>query len=846
MRVYTLILALTLCAPATAMTAAEYLPTDADLNPAIPTPESVLGWEVGQWRVSHDLLVKYMETLAAASERVSIRTIGYSHEQRPILQLVFTSPANQARLEELRQQHLRAAEGDGSGPLVVWLGHSIHGNEASGSNAALLSAYYLAASRSEFVSTLLDDSVILFDPSFNPDGLNRFASWSNSNRSRHSVADREHRIHFEDWPGARGNHYWFDINRDWLPLVHPESQARVAEFHRWLPHVLTDQHERSRDGYFFQPGIPSRQNPLTPPENLAMTRALAQYHATAMDAAGEIYFTEDDYDDFYVGKGSTYPDINGSIGILFEQPNIRGPLLQRDTGLLTFENAIENQLRTTFSTLRGAHELRERLAAYQRGFFETLKKRADDDGLAGWVVSDDGDPARAAGFLKLLDRHQVEYRALARAVRIDGQNFEPGHGWVLPARQRQFGVLQALMETRTEFEDETFYDVSAWTQPLAYNLPYARLDRIPETTSEQAVVARRSPNPDAVAWVVPWGQLNAPAILQKLLDAGARVRAATRPFTAMAADGSREFGRGALVIHTGLQDEGKADAAFDILSAAAESGLDVDSTGTALTPAGPDLGALHFALVAPVRPLLIVGEGVNSYAAGEAWHHFDLRLGKTPVMVSMDRLGRIRLADFTHLVLMDGSYSDIGKSLKQRIALWVREGGVLVTSGRASAWAETLCFEVKAEDCQEDKPDAETGPETPRNYSDYPDDAAQKVIGGAIVASRLDLSHPLAFGYARPELPMFRRGTTLLQGSNNAYATPVRYAREPLLAGFIGAKRQDEIRGQPAVITERQGEGLVVRFADNPLFRGFWRGTERLFENALYFGQLIDATKLPD
>jgi hypothetical protein len=848
MRVFTLLLGLSLSVPGLALTSAQYLPADAELDPAIPTPESVLGWEVGEWRVSHDQLVKYMETLAAASDRISIKTIGYSHERRPLLQLIFTQPENHGRLEEVRLQHLRSAHGedDGSAPLVLWLGHSIHGDEASGSNAALLSAYYLAASRSGFVTDLLENSIILFDPSFNPDGLNRFASWSNSNRSHNPVADPRHRIHHQAWPGGRGNHYWFDLNRDWLPLVHPESRARVAEYHRWLPQVLTDQHERSSDGYFFQPGVPSRQNPLTPPENLELTQALAQYHARAMDAAGETYFTEDDYDDFYFGKGSTYPDINGSIGILFEQPRISGPEMDRDTGLLTFVNAIQNHLRTTLSTLRGAHELRASLKNYQRGFFRTMSERAAEAGFAAWVVGDDGDPARAAAFLDLLERHQVSFAALDREVRAGDQQFSPGHAWVLPAKQRQFGMLQALMETRTEFQDDTFYDVSAWTQPLAYNLPVARLERLPQTTDGQSPAVPSAPDPEAVAWIVPWRQMQAPALLQRLLASGARVRAATRPFTATTRNGDLAFGRGTLVVHAGLQDPGLASRALEVLTKAAADGMEVASATSSLTPDGPDLGGLKFSLVKPVKPLLIVGQGVSSYEAGDAWHHFDQRLGYSPVMVEMHRLDGIHLPDFTHLIMVDGDYQHLAEPLMQRMALWVREGGTLITSGRASRWAEALCFKALPEDCPAGPEKPERDPPATRAYEDFSDDLPQRIIGGTIIATELDLTHPLAYGYSRPGLPLFRRGATLLSPSGNAYSTPVHYAEQPLLAGFIGQQRQDEIRGQPALIAERQGAGLVVRFANNPLFRGFWRGTERLFDNALYMGQVVSTTELPE
>jgi hypothetical protein len=848
MRVITLLLAFLISSSCWAIKSSEYLPEDADLNPAIPTPESVLGFDVGEWRVSHDQLVKYMEILAASSDRVSIKITGYSHEHRPLLQLTITSAENQEQVESLRQQHLRSAfeSIDQESPLVIWLGHSIHGNEESGSNSSLLSAYYLAASRSGFVTNLLNESIILHDPSFNPDGFNRFASWSNSNRSKNPNSDWNHRINSEVWPSARTNHYLFDMNRDWLPLVHPESQARIAEFHRWLPHVLTDQHERAKDGYFFQPGVPSRQNPLTPIENLQMTRALAQYHAKAMDEAGVPYFTEDDYDDFYYGKGSTYPDINGSIGILFEQPSIKGPVLERDTGIFTFKDAIKNQLRTTLSTLHGSYEIQGELRLYQRGFFESTYNRARESGNAAWVVGDDGDAARAAAFLNLLDQHQIEYSSLAQDMRAGSQEFKAGRAWVIPVQQRQAGMVEAIMEVRTEFEDDYFYDVSAWTQPLAYNLPYAQVTRMPQTMAASSSLPGPAPEQDAVAWVVPWNQLEAAALLHELLEAGALVRAATKPFTARSNNGSREFTRGDLVIHSGLQASDKLDAVHSMLSNSVSSGMTVASVTSMLTPSGPDLGAPHFKRIKPIKVIMITGQGVSEQDAGHAWHHMDQYLGFAPTMVDMDRLNRVSLPGYTHLVMVDGSYSRLSGSLQSRIGQWVKEGGILITSARASTWAESLCFSGSADDCKKVVDEDDEAPVTDRPYADYKNDESQLVIGGAIAMTSIDVTHPIAFGFPRGSLPLFRRGTTLLAASKNAYSTPVRYVESPLIAGFIGTQRQAEMSNQAAVIAERQGAGLVVRFANNPVFRGFWRGSERLFNNALYMGQVIDNTNLLD
>lgn len=843
----TLILCAFLIGNAFAMPSLQYLPTDADPDPSIPSPESVLGWELGDRRIDHGALVRYLNLLADRSDRVSIKITGYTHEQRPLLQLIISSKENQSKLEELRQRHLQATTSkDPGAPLVVWLGYSVHGNEASGSNAALAVAWYLAASRSEFVNKLLANSIIIIDPALNPDGLNRFASWSNSNRSLHAVGDPNGRIHNEAWPSGRTNHYLFDLNRDWLTLVHPESRARITEFHRWLPQVLTDHHETTtNDGFFFQPGVPTRQHPLTTQANLDMTRALARYHAQALDDAGVMYFTEDAYDDFYYGKGSTYPDINGSIGILFEQPRVNGPLLNRDSGPLSFSQAIHNQVRTSLSSLKGAWELRQELSNYQRQFFKSMQQRAARSDFKAWVIGDDNDPARASELLKVFGHHQIEYQALGQEVTADGQVFTPGHAWVIPVKQRQFGLAQALLEKRTKFTDDTFYDVSAWALPLAYNLPYARLTRLPAMTQNHATGTPPEPTAEAVAWIIDWRQLKAPAVLQKLLDADARVRAATLPFSAGQGPAAHHFAEGSLLVLPGIQDKDKSAAIFATLQQAAALGVAVYSADTHLSGSGPDLGTSHFKPVPQVKPLLIAGEGTNAYAVGETWYQLDQRLGLAPVLVSMSQLKKIRLHDYTHLLMADGDYAAIGKGLKKRISVWLRSGGVLIAIQGAASWAESLCF--AAHDC--DKPQADEAQANDESehfaYADFAQKKAQLTIGGAIVSTQLDTSHPIAFGY-RSELPLLRRGTTLLEASENTFASPVHYADKPLISGYIGPERLAQMSGQAAVIAERHGQGLVVRFANNPLFRGYWRGTERLWVNSLYFGPLIETTKLPE
>lgn len=823
----------------------EYLPADADMDSSLTPPEAQLGWEPGDWRIQHPALVQYMYTLAEESDRVSIKVTGRTYEQKPLLQVIITSPENQANLESLRQAHLEGANsGSSDAPLVVWLGYSVHGDEASGSNAAPIVAWYLAASQSDYIEALLDDTIVIIDPSLNPDGLDRFANWANSNASKNPVGDLNARIHRQDWPSGRTNHYLFDLNRDWLPLVHPESRARITEFHRWLPHVITDHHETGDDGFFFQPGVPTRQHPLTTPENLEMTRKLVPYHSASFDSAGEMYFTEDTYDDFYYGKGSTYPDINGSIGILYEQPRVNGAIMNRKSGQLTFTEAIHNHVRMSLSTLKGAYENRDEFKQYQAGFFRQMRQRAGKADFEAWVIGDGSDPARALKLMDVFRRHQVEYFELADEIKVDGTTYKPGHAWVIPVNQRQFGLAQAMLETRTKFEDNTFYDVSAWNMAMAYNLPFAKLSRMPETTTADMKHQGITPAADAVAWVISWQQLEAPALLQKLLDAKAKVRVATRPFSMARGSGSIGFTEGSLVILAGIQDRDKTETILETMQQAAVDGIDIHSFNTQLSSNGPGLGTSHFKVLPEFKPLLIVGQGTRSYDAGEAWFQLDQNLGVAPVMTDLSRLKSIDLSDYSHLLMVEGRYSDIGNREKRRIASWIESGGVLVAVQGAASWAESLCFTVNG--CEEvdgadsDKPE----PAKDMAYGDFDDQRAQRTIGGAIVKALADPTHPIAWGYDR-ELSMFRRGSTLLKASENAFATPVRYAKDLLLSGYIGPQRLAEMDGQAAIIAERHGKGAVIRFANNPIFRGFWRGTERLWVNALYFGPVIRSTELP-
>ncbi|RMH16118.1 MAG: zinc carboxypeptidase [Acidobacteria bacterium] len=840
----------------------DYLPAGTRYDPAIPRPADVLGFEVGEWHVRHDQLVAYMRALAAASDRVRLEVTGHTHERRPLLLLTISSPANLDRLEAIRAQHLAlsdpaAEEPDvASMPVVVHLGYSVHGDEASGANASLVVAYHLAAAQGPEIEGLLDDVVVLLDPSLNPDGLGRFAQWVNMHRGAVLNPDPAHREHNQGWPTGRTNHYWFDLNRDWLLAQHPESRARLATFHRWRPNVHTDAHEMGTDStYFFQPGVPSRKHPLTPERNVELTAAIAAYHARALDAKGRLYYSEETFDDFYYGKGSTYPDVNGAVGILFEQASARGHRQESVNGVLTFPTAIDNQITTSFSTLAAARDLRRELLDYQASFYRQAAREAAQDPVRGYVFGHPHDPRRVAALIAVLHHHRIAVHPLGRAVEVGERTFEPGSAWLVPVEQPQYRLVKALFETRTEFADSTFYDVSAWTLPLAFGLPYAELDAAawkraqpgPALVEVPAPAGRFPAADEGVAYAFAWDGYYAPRALYRLLAAEVAARLATLPFTADTDAGRRDFTYGTVVVPMGLQTVPRQRVVELLGEAARDDGVDVYAIASGLTPAGVDLGSPNLEPLTRPEVGLVVGSGVSMYQAGQVWHLLDQRLAMPLTLLDKERLGRLDLERYSHLILVSGGYDDLGEPLVGELRRWIERGGVLVAVGRAATWTEKT-FPAGAPAA----PAAEAGGATPPPpppaaaerlpYAERQERRAAQLISGAIFEVELDLTHPLAFGYREPRLPVFRNGTDVLQRPADPYATVARYADAPLLAGYASEENLKQIAGSPALVAQRLGRGLVVRLIDDPSFRAVWYGTDKLLANPLFFGSAVGFT----
>jgi hypothetical protein len=806
-----------------------YIPSDQNYNDNIPTPKDIIGHEVGEWHVTHDKLVEYMKVLAKSSDRITLEDRGRTFEGRPLLLLTITSPNNHSRIDNIRKRHIEGTNDSSldvtNDPIIVYQGFSIHGNEPSGSNAALAVAYYLAASTSSATEDLLNNTVILFDPSFNPDGLQRFAYWANTNKSKNINPDSNDREYFEVWPRGRTNHYWFDMNRDWLPVQLPESRARIASFHKWLPNILTDHHEMgSNSTFFFQPGIPSRTHPLTPQLNQDLTKEIGSYHAKALDKIGSQYYSEESYDDFYYGKGSTFPDINGSIGILFEQGSSRGHAQETSNGILTFPFTIRNQYTAAMSTLEAAKNMRVKILKYQQDFYK--KARNESSKAKAIVFGDHKDAAKSYHLAEVLKRHQVVIHEVKSDFRAGDKKFKKGYSYVVPMNQKNQKLVKAMFDVRTSFKDSLFYDVSAWTFNHSFGVDYAENISLNNAGPEiktlkinEGSVSKKS----NVGYLMPWNEYYTPKALNAILQKGLRAKVSMKNFN----NGGNSYDYGTIQIPVQNQKLDSQELYNFLKTVANESHLEIKGVSTGLND-GIDLGSNNFKNISLPKVAMLVGNGVNVSDPGEIWHLFDQRYDMHVTKLDMIYFNRIDINKYT--VIIAPNSRGLDKKSIEKLQNWVRDGGTLIGYRSAAKWLKSnkfINFEFVTSNIDTIK-DVSFEAKSLKNGA--------QVIGGAIFEATIDRSHPINFGYKNDKIALFRNTTLFMKADKKSYNNPIQYTNNPLLSGYISKENAKVIKNTVPFKVQRMGRGRVLVFTDNTNFRAFWYGTNKLLMNAVFFG----------
>lgn len=824
------------------------------LNEDVAKPQETLGYPLGERFTHHDRIVAYMRALDASSDRVALHQYGSTYEGRPLLVAAISSSENISRIEEVRTRHLKLADPRdttdteianivANDPVVVWLGYGVHGNESSSAEAALLTAYTLAAAEGPWVE-LLEDLVVLIDPLENPDGRERYVHFFETQRGRVPNASPVASEHWEPWPGGRQNHYLVDLNRDWAWASQIETQARIEHYRKWEPQVFVDLHEMSADSTYFFPPAADPISPLIPSSSIGWLDAFGRANAEAFDRQGWTYYVGQRFDLFYPGYGDSYPGLRGAIGMTYEMAGHgrAGSAYRRSDGrVLTLADRLARHFTSSMATVRTAVENREALLRD----FAASRTAAIDAAPRSYLWEARHHEARTAA--DLLATHGVSVETLTESRRLAAQPLSgeaatdhvfPAGSYVVHTRQPLGSLVRALMERDVPMADDfierqrrrvernqspQFYDITAWSLPLALNLEAYSVDQAisgaPLTDDPTGSLQGQG---DLGFLIAPQGIAGYRAAAQ-LWRQGIRYRLATE---GLELDG-RKYPAGTLFVPRRNNPETTLETLSDIARE-----IVVERVGSGLSSTGISLGSDE---VVPIRlPSIGVlsGEGVSVTSFGYLWHLLDRQVGVPHHRIDIRTLRQIDLAKLDVLVMPHGfGYRrQIGDETVERLGGWIERGGVLIAVGGAVTWAnDNDLVEVESWAPPEEDPEPNEVVElSPANRSLY--------TPGAALATRLQSNHPLASGLASAPAAIFQGSTILLPSGNPRQDVLVADPDEAVIAGFAWPEASERLKGALLVGARRSGRGGIVLFAQEPAYRLFWRSTTPIFLNSVMYG----------
>lgn len=830
---------------------------------AVPTPKSVLGYELGDRFTPHHLLMRYIERVALASKRLRVDTLARTFEGREVVVVVATSEANHRRLAEIRTAAGQLADPRGVAPAAVdrlvtntpaiaWLGYTVHGNEASGTEAAIAAIYQLAAGTDAETRMVLDSTVVLIDPVQNADGHERHAQDTWRARGAQGVNTTPGAlVHSGSWPGARTSHYHFDLNRDWFIQSHPETRARVGTMFSWWPHVAVDLHEMgSNSTYYFAPPMePVNKN--VPPVILQWWDIMAKGIGSAFDQNGWSYFRREGYDEFYPGYGISYPVLTGAVGMTFEQASSGGGAIRRrDGSVLTLRDAASHHYTAAWATLvTTTHRRTQRLRDYV-----TFRQTATSAATAPSVVFERDIHGRADSLAAVLLDNAIEVRRIDGPVTLSGAtpyaeaarpavtlngayvvNMAQPQGRLATALLEQDAVLDSAfiageIEGRRTGQPSRFYDVTGWSLPYAFRVRTFS-SRTPPSGGALTTRAMLVPTAGTIpaaryAYAFEPGGEAATQFLARMLADSVKVYWAPKAFRI----GEARFPRGAFLLRVELNGATLHDR---VQRAASSTGVHVLALPSAMVDEGTDLGSNSVIPIVPTRVAMLGGAPIGGNSFGFAWYQFDQRMKYPVTSVGVDAIASGVLAGFDVLVVPSTGAGQLDRALgdagKERLAGWVRGGGVLVTLENATSWLAGERLGLSRLRLRAEKPDS-SGVAPVR--VDVP---------GAILRTVSDTLSPLLAGVRENDIPVLLDGDRFFASPRDARPGELvlRYAPRPRLrlTGYLWPEAWDRLAGSPYLWTEQVGAGRVIGFAGDPNFRAQWRGLSAIFANAVLLGK---------
>ena len=847
--------ALMFAAPASAQSFLEGT-FDAD----IPTLEQVAGHPPGEQITRPDVVIDYMEELAqAAPDRMRLVQYATSWEGRPLVYAVISSRENMARIDAIQADMQRIANGGAPGPdslPVTWLSYGVHGNEISSSDAALALAYHLlAAQGDELVDTILSQSVVIIDPMQNPDGRARF---TNSYYQQLGIAPSPNRAtagHDEPWPGGRFNHYLFDLNRDWFALTQPETQGKVAAVRDWQPVVLVDAHEMGGDETYFFPPSAAPFNPYITADQRQKQVVLGRNIAGWLDRLGVPYFTREVFDAFYPGYGDTWPTLNGSIAMTFEQSSSRGLVWERRNGeLLTYAEGVRNHFVTTLAT---AETVARNPSMFLADYASYRRSAADGAAGSGWFVIDLADRRWNAEALARRLAHQgIAVGKVNGPASACGRSYPQGYLSV-SMRQPTARLIRSLLdddialpadfiegqENRRAIDlPHEIYDTTAWSVGQMSGLDVAQCSSASAGTAVVAdsPIPALASAPGAFGVAVPWTDSGQVRLVGEALKAGIVGRATDTAF----AIGGREFPRGT-VVFTLADNDGSLDG---LLTLANAIGAETVALESGWVDEGPNLGSDSFVRLSAPTIAMVWDDGVSPLSTGSARYVIEQRFGLPVAPIRSGSIASADLSDWDVIVVAD-SY-DLPSAARSALADYISDGGVLVAFGGALGsftGGDDALFSTRAEtvlggDPDEEEAEGETAPGTAiESVDDYRNAIADPTrrpdtLPGALLNTEVDPENFLAAGYDGSAPTVFADGSLILTPlSLTDGVNVVRYAAadELVASGYVWDENRRQMAFKPYMLAQPSGRGLAIGFAHDPSVRGYMDGLDMLLANAV-------------
>ncbi len=802
----------------------------------IQSPEEFLGYTLGTQFTRHADVVNYFEHIAQNSNLVEYHTYGKTNERRPLTYAVISTASNLGNLEEIRNNHLRntgmqsGTYSNAGEKAIVWLSYNVHGNEASSTEASMKTLYELVTAKNDW----LENTIVIIDPCVNPDGRDRYANWYNQVKSTPYNTSSIAAEHNEPWPGGRPNHYLFDLNRDWAWATQVETQQRLKVYNQWLPHIHVDFHEQGiNEPYYFAPAAEPFHEIITPFQR-EFQNEIGKNHARYFDKEGWLYFTKERFDLLYPSYGDTYPTYMGAIGMTYEQAGGGAAGLGIDTREgyeLTLVDRVEHHHTTGLSTVEVAANNVSKLNNAFQDFYRNNNAEYKSYAL-------NGNPDKIAALKELLDRHEISYSTTASG-KISGYNYNRNkkdfvantNTLVIQSNQPKGKMVKVLFEPNAKLSDSLTYDITAWSLPYAYGLEAVASTKAIQGNGSPAPApaVSNTATPAGAGYVSKWNSMQDARFLAALLKEDIRVRFSEIPFE----NNGQKFDRGSLVI-TKSDNRSKEDFDTKLIEIANAHKRELTAASSGFATSGPDFGSPEVKMVNAPRVGLLRGDGTSSLNFGEIWHFFEKQLEYPVTPIDTEYFSRVDLDKLDVLVMPSGYYNSVmGKNELEKLTQWVRSGGKVIAIGNAVGhFAGKDGFELKENKKDSIKDTLKTGNLTP--YNERERESIKEIITGSIIKTKVDKTHPMAFGYDDNYFSL-KLSTDSFSLLKNGYNVAYLQDAPEIVSGFAGSEAKVTIKNSLTYGIEPMGRGSFVYMVDNPLFRAFWENGKLFMANALFF-----------